>query len=323
MKTRYVLLVLFTFGLAFNAEAQFLKKLKKRAEEAAADAVMRKVEEKATRSTENTMDTILNADKKLKRKNRGNDSDDELEEEEVYVDESTSGSGDMDSNTISNTPGMNPIMGGGAGKSNLPSSYDFDWEYQTEIVTGEDQKIEMNYLINTTTTDYFGMEMSTEESKGQGDMRMVMDSKNKKTIMLMEGNGQKMAQVMKMPNANGKTKGNADNYKFTEIGSKTILGYECFGMQVEDTKYIATMYYTLDAPVTFSALFGMANMKNAPKGFDPALIQVLAEESLLMEMTATNKKKTKESFTMTAKSLNPKPTSLQMSEYQVMGLGGF
>tara|TARA_R110002049_G_scaffold147934_2_gene310812 strand:- start:2216 stop:3496 length:1281 start_codon:yes stop_codon:yes gene_type:complete len=48
-----------------TVEAQFLKKLKKRAEEAATEAISRKVEEKTTEKTEKAMDTILNVDKKI------------------------------------------------------------------------------------------------------------------------------------------------------------------------------------------------------------------------------------------------------------------
>lgn len=297
MKTRYILLVLLAFGITFNAEAQFLKKLKKKAEQAAERAVMKKTEQIVTEKTEKTIDDVAD----------GKDKDPKVQ---------TSDSQSPAPQNTPGAPGMNPMSGGSADTSNLPSSYNFNWEYKTEIVTGKDQKVEMNYLINTETTDYFGMEMSNEQSKGQGDIHMVMDSKNKKTVMLMEGNGQKMAQVTKMPNTKGDK--NAQNIKFTEIGTKTILGYECFGIQVEDSQYTATLYYTLDAPVNFSSLFAMANNKSAPKGFDPALIQVLAEESLLMEMTATHKKKSKESFTMTAQSLIESPNVLKLSDYQVM-----
>tara|TARA_R110000868_G_scaffold68570_1_gene202708 strand:- start:7271 stop:8530 length:1260 start_codon:yes stop_codon:yes gene_type:complete len=51
-----------------SVQAQFLDKLKKRAEEAAKETVLQKVEEKAAEKTGEAMDTILNSDKKLKRK---------------------------------------------------------------------------------------------------------------------------------------------------------------------------------------------------------------------------------------------------------------
>lgn len=54
-----------------TVEAQFLKKLKKRAEEAAKETISRKVEEKTTEKTEKVMDTVLNAHKKIKIKKKG------------------------------------------------------------------------------------------------------------------------------------------------------------------------------------------------------------------------------------------------------------
>ena len=60
---------LFIANIQF-AEAQFLKKLKKRAEEASKETIIRKVEEKSAGKTEEVMDTILNADKKILRKKK-------------------------------------------------------------------------------------------------------------------------------------------------------------------------------------------------------------------------------------------------------------
>ena len=299
MKAKYILYALFAFGLTFNAEAQFLKKLKKKAEQAAERAVLKKTEQVVTEKTEKTIDDVTD----------GKNEDDEPKVQ-------TSGSQSPSSQNSPGAPGMNPMSPGSADTSNMPSAYNFNWEFEMKIVTGKNDEIDMNYLINTETKDYFGMEMSMEETKAHGGVKMVMDSKNKKTIMFMEGNGQKMAQVTKMPNPKADKK--TQNMGYKEIGTKTILGYECFGIQVEDPQYTATLYYTLDAPINFSSIFAMANNKSTPKGFDPALIQVLAEESLLMEMNATHKKKSKESFTMTAQSLIESSNILKLSDYQVM-----
>ena len=54
MKTKYFLFILIALGLTFNAEAQFLKKLKKKAEKAAERTVLRKTEELVTNKTEKT-----------------------------------------------------------------------------------------------------------------------------------------------------------------------------------------------------------------------------------------------------------------------------
>jgi len=65
-----VIFLLSLFGNIQSTEAQFLKKLKKRAEEAAKETISRKVEDKTAQKTEKVMDTILNADKKIIRKKK-------------------------------------------------------------------------------------------------------------------------------------------------------------------------------------------------------------------------------------------------------------
>ena len=206
--------------------------------------------------------------------------------------------------------------------SKLPDVYDFDWEFKTEITTGKkDETMQMNYLINSDSKDYFGMEINSKELKGKGTMRMIMDSKEKISIMFMNMNGQNMAQLTKLPEIKGSKKEAEEKFSFKEIGEKTILGYTCYGIQIENGDYINDIYFTLDAPVNFSAFFAFANNKSTPKGFDPVLLQVLEEDAMLMEMTGTHKKKSKNNFTMTAISLEKKKTEIKKEDYQFMSFG--
>ncbi len=215
---------------------------------------------------------------------------------------------------------MQGLMGKGKlDESKLPDTYVFDWEFKTEIKTPKNDPMKMGYLINSKSKDYFGMEMSSKELKGTGTMRMVMDAKQKIMIMFMAMNGQNMAQMTKIPEQKSSKK--EPKYSFKEIGTKTILGYLCYGMEVENGDYIAKIYFTLDAPVNFSAFSAFSNNKNGPKGFDPALLKVLEEDAILMEMTATHKKKSKQSFTMTALSLKEKKTEIKKGNYQFMKFG--
>lgn len=215
---------------------------------------------------------------------------------------------------------MQGLMGKGKlDESKLPETYVFDWEFKTEIKTGENESMEMNYLINSKGKDYFGMEFSSLELKGNGTMLMVMDAKEKIMTMFMDMNGQKMAQMSVIKDQ--KPGKNDPKYSYKEIGTKTILGFTCYGLEVENADYKSEIYFTLDAPVNFSAFFAFSNNKNAPKGFDPALLKVLKEDALLMEMTATHKKKKKQNYTMTAISLEEKNSDIKRSAYQFMKLG--
>lgn len=87
-KSVALLIILFLMGL-MPAQAQFWKKLKKRAEQVAEETIQRKVEEKTAEETEKAMDSILEAPGKKvrKRKNKSKQSSSEeetFEEDETY-----------------------------------------------------------------------------------------------------------------------------------------------------------------------------------------------------------------------------------------------
>jgi len=298
MKPKFILVTILCLAIGNTAEAQFLKKLKKKAEQAAERTILNKTDEIVTEKTEKTIDNATDG----KENNKGNQNSDST------------------ANSLNETrqasTAFNPMASKKMDASKLPDSYVFDWEFKTEMTSSKDNKVQMNYLLNSNSKDYAGMEMSTDQSRQQGTVKMVMDSKADAIIMFMSASGQNMAQVTKLPDL--KKNSSDDEFTYKEIGTKTILGYECFGIQVENKGYMGTMYYTLDAPVSFSALFSFAK-GNAPKGFDPALIEVLKEDALLMEMHMVNKKKNKESYDLTAISLNKKDTSIKKSDYQFMG----
>lgn len=303
MKAKHIFLTIFCLAICEIGEAQILKKLSKKAEQAAERTILKKTDEVVTETTEKTIDGVTNGENKNTEVENSNTSEN-----------STIDSNQKNQSTNASIGSVNNV------KKELPESYAFDWEYKTELKSSKDEAMDMNYLIASNSKDYFGMEMSNKELKGKGKMIMVMDNKQKQNIMFMDMSGQKMAQTTKMSEIKENNKKDPE-YSFKEIGSKTILGYESYGMEIENADYIATVYFTLDAPVSFSAFFAFANNKNAPKGFDPALLQVLEEDALIMEMTAVNKKKKNESFTMTAISLEQKETTIKTRDYQIMNMG--
>lgn len=67
MKKLLIILVFAVFGNVASVNAQFWKKLGKRAVDAAKETVTQKVENKTAEKTGNVMDTILNSDKKIKK----------------------------------------------------------------------------------------------------------------------------------------------------------------------------------------------------------------------------------------------------------------
>ena len=299
MKSKFILVIILCLCIGHTAEAQILKKIKKQAEQAAERTILKKTDEVVSGTTEKTIDDVANGNKNNTENKNSDSVSDSLYE------------------TRQANSAYNPMPSKNTDASKLPANYVFDWEFKTEMTSSNGDKVQMNYLLQSNNKDYTGMEMITEKSKQQGTVLMVMDSKADAITMFMSGNGQNMAQMSKLPDPGKKSSDEEFTYK--EIGTKTILGYECFGIEVENKGYKATMYYTLDAPVSFSALFNFSK-NSAPKGFDPALIEVLKDEALLMEMHAVNKKKSKESYTLTAMSLNKKDTSIKKSDYQFMNM---
>ncbi|GAA3575033.1 DUF4412 domain-containing protein [Snuella lapsa] len=144
---------------------------------------------------------------------------------------------------------------------------------------------------------------------------MVFDFKSEAMVMFSHYGDQKMGMVTKLKAPSKTQIKDADrNYKYKEIGTKTILGYECYGIELENNEGKAILYFTLDAPVNFSAFFAFSG-KAAPKGFsDPQLFDILKEEALLMELEFISERK-KQSMKMTAISLEEKQTSFHKKDY--------
>lgn len=219
------------------------------------------------------------------------------------------------------------IMGGKNKKAEaLPETYAFSWEFKTNIeIEGKKKKSDgtykMNYLINEND-DYYAIEYENEElKKSGGSSVMVMDFNNEAMVIFSQYGDQNMAMLQKLKDPKTKKIKDKDrNYTYTEIGTKTILGYECYGIVLENKKMKATLYFTLDAPVNFSAFFAFSS-EAAPAGFsDPELFDVLKDEALLMELDMTDKKKN-QSMKMIPISLDQKKTEFHKKDYQFMKMG--
>lgn len=77
MKRNQLVLIAFCLLISGGTNAQFLKKLGKRAEEAAQRTIERKVEEKTEEKTGQAIDSVFDAPKKLKYKKKGTSNNDE------------------------------------------------------------------------------------------------------------------------------------------------------------------------------------------------------------------------------------------------------
>jgi len=212
----------------------------------------------------------------------------------------------------------------------LPESYEFNWLYKTTMTTQKKDVIYTTFMFNDQAKHYYGMEISNNQLKGKGRIIVVTDINQLVSTMFMmmaqEGGigTQNMAQMTALPEDILDSNTNEVNdYKFREVPSKTILNRECKGIEMSNEEYKMTIYYALNAPVSFNNIFGH-NSKNTPKGFDPTWLKKL-ENGLIMEMDCVNLKKSKHSFTMTANALEKqeKPLTIYKSNFEFMnGMAG-
>jgi len=148
--------------------------------------------------------------------------------------------------------------------------------------------------------------------QGLDIMAIFMETENGKSGTLLKNSTADISDIAEQESAN------MDDYTFKDIGTKTILGYECQGFQIENDELKMTMYVAMDAPVGFNQVYGN-HMKTTPKGFDPKWMKKV-ENSIMMEMDMTNKKKKKYNAKMTCVALEKAPKTLVVSDYEFMQL---
>jgi hypothetical protein len=136
--------------------------------------------------------------------------------------------------------------------------------------------------------------------------------------MFMQGNGQKMLQIFPIPEI--KDSNDKIDFTVTQLASKTILGYTCKGLQMENDKYIINVYHAVGTPISLSNFLSFSGAKNMnlPE-IDPRIAEQFSD-GLIMEMQMIDKKKSKNNMTIIANSLDKVPSSLKKEEYQNMSL---
>lgn len=202
------------------------------------------------------------------------------------------------------------------GSKELKDAYDFDYIYKLKMTNKKDD-IQFDYYLKKDA-GYFGFDIS-EMTKGQEGMKMftIMDNDSGTTGMFMDMMGKKIVQKSKIKLSDFDSDKNAPDYTLTEIGSKTILGYNCQGFIMETKDSKITVYITDEAPVSFSKMWDNSKTK-MPKGFNPVWMEKYAENGLMMEMQYIDKKKSKNNMTMLCVGLEKTDFSIQASDYGSM-----
>ncbi|MCK7590769.1 hypothetical protein M0G43_09300 [Subsaxibacter sp. CAU 1640] len=239
-----------------------------------------------------------------------------------------SGSKDIDEDDYdtSDSKGMtksvrNSIKNHKVSSSDLPSTYDFDWIYETEMHMGKNQKdnMGMNFLIKDGAS-YQATQMVDEKTKDMGNATMLFDADLKTMVMFMDANGTNYMQLYPIPDVKESTE--KMDYKITELPSKTVLGYNCKGLQMEDDRYVFKVYHTSQAPIALSNFMNFSGAKNIDlPDIDPRIIEQFSK-GLIMEMHMEDKKKSKNNVSITAKKLTKQSTSIHTKDYKNMNFFG-
>ena len=319
IKINTLLLFFFLIGSGIQTtQAQFWKKLEKRVTDGVEEAILRKTEEKSIEKTENAIDSVFEAPKKVRKrkKEKGKNKSDEIatetSNEEVYD------TNESDDSNEYNLPQEREEV-------DLPSSYNFEWKYVLKMESEEMKKkakgndFKITYFLSQNSTAFGSkFEMGGKGASPMGNMLMIMDMDNGANLILMEMNGQKIMQ--KMPSFSNEDidevaqKQNAKDYTIEKIGTKTILGYQCQGFKITSEDGIITTYIAKNAPVSFNqALSG--NSKFKPKGFKTEWIKEIGN-GLMLEMQFISNKKKKHNMKMTCVKLVEETFSINLSEYK-------
>ena len=274
-----ILFILLISMISTSGNAQFLKKLQQRVQEAAEETVIRKAEDKAAEKTGEGVDKVLNMDVQKM---------------------------------------MGSKVGNSIDPSILPDTYDFDWKYTMQMQT-KDGSFTMEYYLKPDAK-YFGAKPDMQQKKSEGSMFIVMDMARNINTIFMDMEDSKMATPMSIPDemTTESDENLIEEYTFEEIGTKTILGYQCQGFKMENDEVEMIMYVTTDAPVSFIQIYG-ADTKKMPIGFNPKWLDK-AENSLVMELEYTDKKKKKNNAKMVCIALNEEAFNINKSDYQFMNM---
>ena len=302
-KIGLVVLMCFLGGLQ-SSQAQFWKKIKDRVQDGAENAVLKKTEQKTTKTTENAIDSIFKMPKKMGNKKKSkNENQTEKEASQATLEAFSSQDEEIA----------------------LAESYSFEWKYVMKIESEASKKrqkktgdMKFSYLLSTHSTAFATQFDMPKENDNLSNTLMVIDPNSGVSFTLMEVNGEKIIQ--KMPSftnlpkdKNEEGKGYLDNAKIKKIGSKKILGYTCQGFEITLEEGISKVYINPNAPVSFN--HGGGNPKFAPKGVDVKWLKSF-KNGLMMEMTFTSFKKPKHNMKMTCVALVKESFTVNIKEYK-------
>ncbi|KAB7531163.1 DUF4412 domain-containing protein [Flagellimonas olearia] len=312
MKRRVKLLLICSLAVSFSTQAQFLKKLKKKAENAVERTILNRTDEEVSKGTDKAIDSITQGKKegKTSGKTTSGSTSKNIGETEKNLDQKKQDQ----AKEAAMQKKMAGLLGGG-GLKGIPDVYEFSYRATMKITT-QKEDTEIQYWMEPGQR-YFG----NWHKEGKMSNITVMDMENQAMVMFTDDGERKSA--MKIPSSKKmmekltkkmeeKNQNAKEDIKITPIADKTILGYRCKGYQITSKDGISKVWITNETPVGY--LGGIANAENLPSSVLP-----LGENTMFMEMQFESAKKQKDNFSMVCTELKEESMTIKKEEYATMG----
>ncbi|WKK66184.1 DUF4412 domain-containing protein [Lutimonas zeaxanthinifaciens] len=290
---KIIFIFLFISTLTANSlQAQLLKKLKKRVQ----DATEEVIEERAQEESEQTLDSVMAEDQEIQ-----SDYEQQLQN----------------------------MMGASSGSVTVEDSYLFDTKVNYLMTIEENGKTsEVNYeMWFPSKESYMATKVlsSNDPSKGEvpTSVLAILDDKNQAMIMIMEE--QKMAQMISMEkikdvsekeNQAEKTETEFESIKSTGK-TKTILGYLCEEFESQNETNKISFWVTKELSLYQKNMF-----LNLSKSLGGNTFNEIPEEAhgLMMEMFFHDSNSNQKGQ-MKLTSIEPIENKIVISDYQVLSFG--
>ncbi|TDN95414.1 uncharacterized protein DUF4412 [Salegentibacter sp. 24] len=267
-------LILLGFSLLFSIstmEAQFLKKLKEKIEKKVEHAVTENISDKAAHEANESLNKMWETN-------------------------------------LKNSP--IPMGAKRVDISEVPQSYDFDWEYQLNMETSEGT-VNMTYLLKEDAP-YFGMRMPHAEG-----VFMILDMERKLSIMYFNSGENNFITASKIDDLTNSAKatGPYENAELKKIGTKDILGFQCQGYETETNEHKFTFYLTQQAPISFANMY-TDKKSNIPEGWNTDWLE--EGDALMMEMQMIDKNNPNQTANMRCTGLEKRSFSIDKENYTAL-----
>lgn len=285
------LLLLFLFSLP--AEAQFLKKLNKKVQDAAENKVLDKSANKTSQSVDKGMDDIFSIGKDKPKKTKKQSKND------IFSSKKSS----------SNKAAASP-------RSSYFFSHLYVLDFKAGETTGKSGKVEADIdLFLTKGGEYLGMRGGENEHS----MVIVMDYPRSTAFSFISSDNQKMVYPMNIDLSDAEEEEEIEDmdFKISNLPNKNFLGYNCKGKQLENEEWKLKLYYTDEVPVSMSSMFRGANSQDDMTSiFKRDGMNI--SDGLIMFMEGNNKQDPSQNYVLQAKKLEKIDFDFDTSDYQII-----